>query len=222
MSKNQSLHAEPRLRTGSGSLKQMRRDGWLPCVVYGRSIENQNIKVHSKTFSDILSHSASDNILLNLEVADEATVLAFLQDVQHDPLTGTLLHADFRAVDDKTEITAAMPVELNGEAAGVKAGGVLEQIMYTLEIRCLPKDLPEKIEVDVTDLDIGDTLHVADVALPDGVAATQAADLVVAQSVHTRVVEEEEEEGEPIEGELAEGEEAPTEPEVLNEKKDEE
>ena len=142
--------------------------------------------------------------------------------VQHDPLTGMLVHADFRAVDDKTEITAAMPVELNGEAAGVKAGGVLEQIMYTLEIRCLPKDLPEKIEVDVTDLDIGDTLHVADVVLPDGVAATQAADLVVAQSVHTRVVEEEEEEGEAIEGELAEGEEAPTEPEVLNEKKEEE
>ena len=223
MSKTKSLHAEPRLRTGSGSLKQMRREGWLPCNVYGRGVENRNIKVNSKTFTDILSHSASDNILLNLEVAEEATIMAFLQDVQHDPLTGNLVHADFRAVDDKTEITASLPVEMLGESAGVKAGGVQEVILHSLEIRCLPKDLPERIELDVTELEIGDNILVRDIDLGEGVSMTQGADLVVAQVVKTRIIEEDEDELEGIEGEAIEGEEgAVTEPEVLSEKKEEE
>jgi len=209
MSKTKSLHAEPRLRTGSGSLKQMRREGWLPCVVYGRGVDNRNIKVNSKTFTDILARSASDNILLNLEVAEEATVLAFLQAVQHDPLTGGMLHADFRAVDDKTEITAHLPVELHGEAKGVKAGGVLEQTLHTIEIRCLPKDLPERIDVDISGLAIGDSLPIGAIVLPAGVSSTQGEDLVVVHVTKARV------EGE----ETAEGGEVVAEPEVLKEKK---
>ncbi len=221
MSKTKSLHAEPRLRTGSGSLKQMRREGWLPCVVYGRGVENQNIKVNTKTFSDILSLSASDNILLNLEVADEATILAFLQDVQHDPLNDSMVHADFRAVDDKTEITAHLPVEIKGEAIGVKAGGELEQILHTLEIRCLPKDLPERISVDISALDIGDSVQIGEISFPDGVTATQGSELAVVQVAKPRLEEEEdEEEVEGIEGEAVDGEES-AEPEVLSEKKEE-
>jgi large subunit ribosomal protein L25 len=217
MSKTRTLHAEPRKRTGSGSLKQMRREGWLPCVVYGRGVENHNVKINARNFATLLKESASDNILVNLQIGDEATILAFLQALQHDPLTGSVLHVDFRAVDENTEINAHLPVELVGESVGVHAGGVLEQILHTLEIRCLPKDLPEMLTGDISGLDIGDFLHVGDVPLPDGVEAVPAADIVVAQVVKTRTAEEDEEEGEALE----EGEEA-AEPAVVGKEDKEE
>jgi len=154
------------------------------------------VKIDARNFSNLLKESASDNILVNLKVGEEATILAFLQALQHDPLTGDILHVDFRAVDENTEITAHLPVELVGDSVGVHAGGVLEQILYTLEIQCLPKDLPETLKADITSLNIGDFLHVGDVPLPDGVTAVPAADIVVAQVVKTRTAEEiEEEEG---------------------------
>jgi large subunit ribosomal protein L25 len=217
MSKPRTLHAAPRNRTGSGSLKQMRREGWLPCVVYGRGVENHNVKIDARNFATLLKESASDNILVNLQIGEEATILAFLQALQHNPLTGSVLHVDFRAVDENTEITAQLPVELVGDSVGVHAGGVLEQILYNLEIRCLPKDLPEMFTADISALDIGDFLHVSDVPLPDGVTAVPAADMVVAQVVKTRTAEEDEEEVEALE----EGEES-AEPAVVGKEDKEE
>lgn len=180
MAKKTSLKAAPRARSGSGRLKQMRREGWLPSVIYGKNVESHNLKVDAKTFSELLAHSSSENILINLEIEGEGTRLAFLQSVQHDPLSGHALHADFRAIDEKTEITAHIPTHLNGESAGVKAGGLVEQYVHALEIRCLPNDLPETIEVDITSLQVGDSLHIGDLKLPAGVTATHAADVVVA------------------------------------------
>lgn len=180
MAKKTQLKAAPRARSGSGRLKQMRREGWLPSVIYGRGVESHNLKVDAKTFTELLAHSSSENILINLDIEGEGTRLAFLQAVQHDPLSGAALHADFRAIDDKTEITAHIPTHLNGEAAGVKAGGLVEQYVHTLEIVCLPNDLPETIEVDITGLNIGDSLHIGDLKLPAGVRATHASDVVVA------------------------------------------
>lgn len=186
MAKPQSLKAEGRARTGSGVLKQMRREGYIPSVIYGGGKENKNIKVNAKTFTDMLNHSTSDSILVSLDIEDGGEQLAFLQDVQHDALTGSILHADFLAIDDKTKITANLPLELTGEPKGVKAGGLLEQMLYTLEVRCLPKDLPEQIEVDVTSLGVGDALHIGEITLPEGVAPVLNADVVVALVAKTR------------------------------------
>lgn len=180
MAKKITLKAAPRLRSGSGKLKQMRREGWLPSVVYGRGVENENLKVDAKTFAELLAHSSSDSILINLDVEGEGVRSVFLKTIQHDALTGKALHVDFLAVDDKTEITANIPVHLNGEPKGVKGGGVLEQYAHTLEITCLPDALPDTIEVDVTGLDLGDSLHIGELKLPAGVKATHAADVVVA------------------------------------------
>lgn len=190
MAKPQSLHAETRQRTGSGALNQMRREGWVPCIVYGRGFENRNLKVNAKTFAEMLALSASENILVHLEVGGEQKVLALLQAVQHDPLTGKALHADFHAIDENTEIHAHPPIELLGEPAGVKAGGQLEQVMHNIEIRCLPKDLPELIEVDVTNLGYEQYLHVGDIQYPEGVAPVPAADVVVAHVARVRTQEE--------------------------------
>ena len=109
MAKTQSLKAETRQRTGSGVLKQMRREGYLPSVVYGKGKENLNIKVHTKTLTDMLAQSASESILVDLEVDGGAAQTAFLQSTQHNALTGALVHADFLAVTEGMTITAAIP-----------------------------------------------------------------------------------------------------------------
>ncbi len=180
MAKKTSLKAAPRLRTGSGPLNQMRREGWIPSVIYGKGTENINLKVDAKTFADLLAHSSSENILVNLEIEGHGTRLAFLQSIQHDSLSGVTLHADFRSIDETTPITAHLPTHLNGESAGVKAGGLIEHYIHAIEITCLPNDLPDTLEVDISGLHIGDSLHIGEVSYPTGVKPTQAADVVVA------------------------------------------
>ncbi len=179
MAKKTSLKAETRARTGSGRLNQMRREGWLPSVIYGKGAETMNLKVNAKSFNDVLAHSSSENIIVNLEIAGEGTRMAFLQAVQHEPLSGSVLHADFRAIDENTEITAHIPAHLIGEAPGVKAGGVIEQYVHAIEIICLPNDLPEIIEIDVTGLQLSASLHLGEIKYPKGVRPTHAADVVV-------------------------------------------
>lgn len=180
MAKKTTLQAAPRLRSGSGKLKQMRREGWLPSVIYGRGVENVNLKVDAKTFSELMAHSSSDSILINLDVEGEGIRSVFLKTIQHDPLTGHALHADFLAVNDKTEITANIPVHLVGDSEGVKEGGILEQYHHTIEIVCFPKDLPEAFEMDVSHLGQGDSLNIGELALPEGVKATHGDDIVIA------------------------------------------
>ncbi len=185
MSTTHSIKAEPRHRTGSGALKLMRREGFIPSVIYGTGAENRNVKVSSKAFKDMLAHSASANVLVELEM-DGGNQLAFLQDIQNDPLTGTVLHADFLAVKDDTEITAQIPVDLDGEPVGVKMGGQLEQLLYNVEIKCLPKDLPELIRADISTLKVGEHFTIGDVEWPEGVRPTVNDDVVVA-SVHSKL-----------------------------------
>jgi len=212
MAKPKILKAEERARTGSGVLKQMRREGYIPSVVYGGGSEVKNVKVHAKTFRDMLNHAASDSILVTLDLDNSDTQLAFLQDVQHNALSGEILHVDFLAVSQDTSITANIPLELIGESEGVALGGQLEQMLHSLEISCLPKDLPENIEADVSALDIGDSINIGDVAFPEGVVPTLGEDVVVALVAKPRTAESEEEEAEGEEGaegaEGAEGEEA--------------
>jgi len=215
MAKPQTLIAEERARTGSGVLKQMRREGYIPSVVYGGGSDNKNVKVHAKTFRDMLNNAASDSILVTLDLGDSNSQLAFLQDVQQNAITGEILHVDFLAVNQDTSINAALPLELTGEPEGVKAGGLLEQMLHSLDISCLPKDLPEGITADVSALEIGDALHISEVNFPEGVTPTLGGDVVVAILAKTRTAkseddEEGEGEGEAAEGEAAEGEAATT------------
>jgi large subunit ribosomal protein L25 len=179
MAKKTSLKAAPRARTGSGRLNQMRREGWLPSVIYGRGVENRNLKVDAKVFNEVIAQSSSENIIVNLEIEGEGTRMAFLQAVQHDSLSGAAVHADFLAIDNKTEITAHIPAHPHGESPGVKSGGVIEQYLHSIEITCLPDDLPETIELDISALSVGDSLHLGEIKYPTGVRPTHAADVVV-------------------------------------------
>ncbi len=216
MSKTHSLKAEDRHRTGTGMLKRMRREGFIPSVVYGGGSDNRNVKISDNAFREMVSHSASTNVLVNLELDGGGRQLAFVKDLQHNPLSGAILHADFLAVSDDTEITANIPVDLVGDAVGVKLGGQLEQLLYTVEIKCLPKNLPDTLKGEVGELDIGDALHVGELAMPDGVVSTLNDDVVVALVAKARVALIEEEEGEELVGEGEEGAEgeAPAEGEA--------
>lgn len=210
MAKKHKLEATHRNRSGSGALKQMRREGLIPAVIYGAGADNENVKVDAKVFSDLLHQSASESILVNLDIQGNKR-LALIQDVQHNSLTNEIVHVDFLAVNENEPITAVIPVEAVGIPAGVKAGGILDLQLHDLEVQCLPKDLPEIIEVDVSALEIGDAIHLGEVAFSEGVTPTLNADVVLAIVSEPRVKEEDEE-----------TEDASAEPEVINEKAPEE
>lgn len=180
MAKKHTLKAETRARTGSGLLKQMRREGWLPSVIYGKNTESKNLKVDAKAFRELLAESESENILIDLQIAGGGSELAFLQSIQHDAISGEALHADFLAVNEKTELHASVPVHLLGEAAGVKAGGILEQSLHQLDVTCRATHLPELLEFDVSTLGEGESLHIGDVQFPDGVRPNYDDDVVIA------------------------------------------
>ena len=181
----ETIQATERARTGSGALNAMRREGFVPSVIYGAT-ENKNIKVHAKTFRDMLNAAASSQILLNFEVEGSAPQRVFIQDLQFDAITGIILHADFLAVTDKTPLTAKLPVVLTGEPVGIKQGGALEQLVHTLKVKALPNDLPLTIEADVTGLSISESLTVGDVAFPSGVTPTLHDKVLVALVSMTR------------------------------------
>jgi large subunit ribosomal protein L25 len=183
------LTAETRQRSGTSSVRRMRKEGLVPAVIYGRKTENANIKVNTKAVTTLLKDSASDNVLVNLQIDGDKTQLALIQKVQHDYLKGGILHIDFHAVDMNESIHAVVPLELHGEAEGVKAGGQLDMMLHSIEVHCLPKDLPEKIIIDVTNVGQGTGVHVRDLKLPEGVTVHMDPEVILFAITEPRVVE---------------------------------
>ena len=182
------LSAEPRKRTGTGAMGRLRKEGTIPAILYGRTHASTTLKVDGKTFSKIVEHSASDNILVTLKITvEDKEQLALVQEVQHDHLRGGILHIDFHAIAADEEIHADVPVDLVGTPVGIKQGGVLEYIHHTLEVRCLPKNLPDTLPVDVTHLNLNDSIHVRDIPLPEGVRTRMDGDVVIAMVAEPKV-----------------------------------
>src|ERR1700722_2055498 len=170
--KSVALKAYPRAQVQRAEVTKPRRPGRVPATIYGRLAKPQNLEVNSKEFADLLHHAASENLLVDLSVENDARSkrLALVQDVQHHPLSGKVLHVDLHEVAENEKVTVQVPVETTGEAAGVKTGGgTLEHVMHKLKVRCLPKDLPEQILIDVTALEIGKAVHIGEVKAPEGV-----------------------------------------------------
>src|SRR3984957_5923876 len=170
--KSVALKAYPRSQVRGGKVKQLRKTGRVPATIYGRQAKPQNLELESEEFADVLHHSVSENVLVDLTVDSDARSkrLALVQQIQHHPLDGKILHVDFHEVSETEKVTVNVPLETSGEAAGVKSGGgVLEHILFKLKVRCLPKDLPEQIVVDVSALEIGKSIHLGDIKAPEGV-----------------------------------------------------
>jgi large subunit ribosomal protein L25 len=200
------LTAEPRTERGSRPAGRLRRAGQVPAVVYGLGSDPAAVKVSSRELSSILAKGANTLITLKVD-GDEALTLA--RQVQRDPTRGDLVHVDFVRVRTDVAVAAEVGLHLTGEPEGVKSGGIVEQLIFTLPIEAMPQDIPGAIEHEISALEIGDQLRVGELSLPPGVAATVDDDALVAQVVAPRVVEEEvpeEVEGEEgVEGEAAEG-----------------
>ncbi len=181
MAKPLPIKAHTRKRSGTGALKRLRKEGLIPAVVYGKGHPSVMIRLDRKVVLDILSKSVSEQILVNLEIEDtNENQLALIQEVTHNPLTGGILHMDFHAVKENEPMHAHVAIDLVGDAAGVKAGGLLEFLTHSLNITCLPLDLPEKIALDVSGLGLGEALHVSDIQLPAGVKTDADPHIVVA------------------------------------------
>jgi large subunit ribosomal protein L25 len=187
------LKAFPRTLVQRGAVKKLRASGRVPATIYGGQDKPQNLEVVYDDISDLLHHSVSENVLVDLTVEQDARAkrLALVQEVQHHPLDGKVLHVDFHEVSETEKVTISVPVETTGEAAGVKTGGgTLEHVMFKLKVRALPKDLPEQIIVDVTALEIGKSLHLGDVVAPAGVEILGNKKLTVVSVAAPRAEEE--------------------------------
>ncbi len=213
MAKQVKLSATRRTGTGRSAVRKIKAQGAVPAIVYGGKNKPEALQVSKRDISLMLSHASGENILVELEIEGEkAGRLALVQEVQHAPLGGDILHIDFHAVSMNEMIEADVPLEPTGMAEGVKTfGGLLEQNLRSLEIECLPRDLPDVITVDVSHLNIGDSIHVRELPLPQGVTTRVPPDLTVF-SVLAPTVEEE-----PVVAAV----EAPTAPEVITAKKEE-
>jgi len=215
MAKQVKLKAEPRSNFGRSGVRKLRARGIIPAVIYGGKNKPQPLQLAARDINAMMSHASGENVLVELEIAGEkSNRAALVQEVQHSPVGGEIVHVDFHAISMDETIQAEVPLEPSGTPTGVKTfGGLLEQSLRALAIECLPRDLPDRITVDVSQLNIGDSIHVRDIQLPSGVTAKAPADLT-AFSVLAPVVEEEAVAAE-AEAATAAG------PEVITEKKEE-
>ncbi|MBI1839980.1 MAG: 50S ribosomal protein L25 [Verrucomicrobia bacterium] len=171
--KSVPLNAYPRTALRHGGVKKLRDTGRVPAVIYGRIAQPQPLEVDKKEIDNLIHHSLSENVLVDLAVPlDTARPkrLALVQEVQHHPLSGKVLHVDFHEVAENELVTITVPVEPTGEAVGVKTGGgTLEHVLHKLKVRALPKNLPEIIQIDVSALEVGKSVHIGEITPPAGV-----------------------------------------------------
>jgi large subunit ribosomal protein L25 len=191
-------------------VNKIKTEGRIPAVIYGAHHASQNLELSARELSDALAKATGEHLLVELQIDNQGAMenaLALIQEVQHHPVRRSILHVDFHAVRPDEKMHTPIPVETYGEPTGVKNfGGILEQPLREIEVECLPLDLPDIIRVDVSALNVGDSIHVRDIALPSGVTARSAADAVVIHVASPTV-------------EIVASADAPAQPEVLKEKK---
>jgi large subunit ribosomal protein L25 len=176
-----ALSAELRTGTGKGVARKLRAAGRVPAVVYGRGQESRSLALDPRAFERLIQKSeAGLNTLIDLEVGGQTQVV-LVKELQREPLGGAIVHADFYAVDLTRTLEVDVPIHLTGIPIGVSlSGGILDHTLRELRVECLPTAIPDSVEVDVSALEIGDSIHVRDLALPEGVILKADPDLSVA------------------------------------------
>jgi large subunit ribosomal protein L25 len=190
--KMSTLKADRREGTGKGVARQLRMAGRLPAVLYGRDMESMHLSVDAHDAEYLFRHISVDNTIVNLEVAGEKELVPTLvREIQTHPWKPALMHVDFLRIQMGVEVEMDVPVNLVGTPIGVSLnGGVLEQIIHDLPIRCLPSMIPESIEVDVSKLDLHDSIHIADLTFGEGVEVMITSDRTVCAVSVPRAAEE--------------------------------
>jgi large subunit ribosomal protein L25 len=207
-----TLKVEPRDETGKGAARRLRREGLMPAIIY-RAGGSESIKMDRKDLVRFIRSTMGVQKMVNLEFPDGSSKLAIMKDFQVDPARGELLHTDFYEVSLKEKVRITVPVVLNGEPIGVKVEkGVLQQVISEVEIECLPDRIPPHIDVDITDLRAGHSIHVSDLSVSEDVRIVTNPEEVIA-TVTVQAVEA---------GEAVTEEEETAEPEVIKKGKKEE
>lgn len=205
------LKANRREQVGKQEAKRLRALKRIPAVVYGAGVKATAIDVSADDFSRAIHTKAGENVVIQLTVSGsksfEKTVV--IKEIQHDPTTDAIQHVDFNAISLTEQIKVKVPLQLKGEAPGVKEGGVLDVVHHEIEVECLPTSIPERLEADISALKIGDSIHIREIAFPQGVVPELAQDEVVV-AIHAPKAEE-----------VPAPEEAPAEPEVIGKEKKE-
>ena len=168
------LKAEKREGTGKGVARKLRTAGRIPAVLYGHGEETRTLSIDAHELELLMQRVHLENTIVQLQIAGErAGVKALAREVQRHPHRPVILHVDFYQIHAGEKVTVEVPIRLVGQAPGVRAGGLMQHALTDLEVRCLPDDIPEFIEVDVSGMEVGDSRHIGDVKLADGVEATQ-------------------------------------------------
>jgi large subunit ribosomal protein L25 len=211
-----SLSATPRSATGKGAARSLRRDGQVPAVIYGHAREPQPLAINTRELERLLERISAASTVIDLSV-DGRTARTLIREIQRHPFKRSIVHIDFQELVAGETVTVNVPLVVVGAAAGVREGGVLDQVMRELSIEVDPANMPNHIDVDVSELTIGHSIHVRDLRLPSGVTVLEDEDATVVVVSAPKAVAEET----PA---AAEGEgEASAEPEVIGRaKKDEE
>jgi len=203
------LKAESRDKIGSAQSRRIRKTGFVPGVLYGKNEEPIHLKVSLLDLHNVISKG--ENVLINLKINDDGRIV-MVKEIQRHSVEDDIIHIDFYKVSLREKVTTKVPIETYGEARGVKEkGGVLEQILRELEVKCLPSDIPEKITLDVTELDIGHSIAVEKLKIQPGVEVLTPLDSTVITVIAPTVLEEEKKPEEEI-----------TEPELIKKVKEEE
>jgi len=210
------LKVTVRKTVGNGAARELRREGMIPAILYGPKAEPLMLSVTTKELETILVTSNLGQVLLNLLIQNgkQQSRTAMIKELQTQPISGNLLHVDFYEVAMDQKIKISIPVVTTGQAAGVEEGGVLQLVRHEVEIFCFPNNIPESLEVDVTDMNIGDSKHIDAVSIDESFELADESNFTVVTVLSPKAeeveeVEEEEEEGEEGETEAAEDEAEP-------------
>lgn len=160
------LSANLRTKTGKGIARQLRRDGLVPGIVYGNK-NNTPISLNGKDLTTLL-RKTSANLLLHLKIENEKDKIVVIKEIQKGVIKRDILHLDLLEISMEKKLKITAPVEATGTPVGAKMGGILTRLMRKIKVECLPNNIPQSIAVDVTNLDVGQTLHVRDIQAPSG------------------------------------------------------
>lgn len=180
------IEAKKRTKIDKASRSALRKEGNVPAIFYSKHHEPQAIAVSERAIHPLVFTSKTSLISLNIEGQDEDCII---KDVQFDPVTEKIVHIDLLGLKKGEKIQIEVPVQLVGNPIGIKEGGVLQHNLHKLEIECLPSDIPEHIEIDVTDLKLGSSIHVSDVKF-DNILILNPADSMIASVTHPKVEKE--------------------------------
>lgn len=178
-----TLSAAPRSTQGKNAARQLRRQGRVPAVIYGHGERSESLSVDRLALEKLLARISVENTLISLEVEGREAQRTLIREVQWHPYKNSILHIDFFHVHAGEKLRVDVPVRLVGTPVGVReGGGVMDQVLYDLHVECLPRDIPEVAEVDVSGLEVGESLRVSEVTIPNATILNDA-DLPVASVV---------------------------------------